>query len=94
MTPPSMPLFDLLKFLPLLICEIASHLLVRIGHDLMDALARVAPDNPQLRGCLVDDRRDLGDLFRCEIEFGAESLLHLRADPLGTMQFKEMMPCV
>jgi len=38
--------------------------------------------------------RDLRDLFRGEIEFGAESFLHLRADPLGTMQSQEMMPDV
>ena len=41
-----MPLFALLKFLPLLVCEIDSHLPVRVGHDLVDALAGLAPDNP------------------------------------------------
>ena len=46
MTPPSMPFFDLLKFLPLLVCEIGSHLPVRLGHDLVDALAGPSPDNP------------------------------------------------
>ena len=46
MTPLSMPFFDFLKFLPLFICEIGRHLLVRIGHDLMDALAGVASNNP------------------------------------------------
>ena len=94
LTPPSMPLFALLKFLSLLICESRSHLTVRLGDDLMDALAGVVPDIPQLRGCLVDDGRDLDDLFFGEIEFGAESFFHLRADPLGTMQSQEMMPGV
>ena len=46
LTPPSMPLFALLKFLALLICESGSHLPVRRGDDLMDALAGVAPDIP------------------------------------------------
>jgi len=46
MTPLSMPLFALLKFLALLICETGSHLPVRLGDDLMDALAGVAPDIP------------------------------------------------
>ena len=46
MTPPSMPLFALLKFLALFICEIDSYLPVRFSHELMDALAGVAPDIP------------------------------------------------
>jgi len=46
MMQPSMPLFDLLKFLALRICEIRSHLPVCLGDDLMDALAGVAPDIP------------------------------------------------
>ena len=89
---PSMSLFALLKFLALLICEIGSHLPVCLGNHLMDTLTGVAPDIPQLRGYVVDDRRHLGDLFFGEIEFGAESVLHLRADPLGTMRSKEMAP--
>ena len=89
---PSMSLFALLKFLALRICEIGSHLPVRLGNHLMDTPAGVAPDIPQLRGDVVDDRRDLGDLLFGEIEVGAESVLHLSADPLGTMRFKEMTP--
>ena len=85
MTPPSMPLFDLLKFLALLICEICSHLPVRLGHDLMDPLAGIAPDASQLRCCLVYDRRDLCDLLRSQIEFGTKPVLHLRPNPVGTM---------
>jgi hypothetical protein len=46
MTPPSLPLFTLLKFLALLICESRSHLPMCLGDDLMDALASVAPDIP------------------------------------------------
>jgi len=92
MTPPSMPLFALLKFLPLLICESGSHLPVCLSDDLMHALAGVAPDISQLQGCLIDDRRDLRDLLWSEIEFGAHSVLHQRADPLWSVQFKEMMP--
>ena len=94
MTQLSMSLFDLLKFLALFICEIGSHLPVRFGHDLMDALAGLASDNSQLRVYIVDDRRDLRDLFRCEIEFGAQLVLHPCANPIGTMQFKKLMPGV
>src|SRR5204862_961584 len=46
MTPPSMPLFALLKFLALFICEIDSYLPVRFSHELIDALAGVAPALP------------------------------------------------
>ena len=46
MTQPSMSLFDLLKFLALFICEIGSHLPMRLGHDLMDALSGLAPYIP------------------------------------------------
>ena len=44
MAPTAMLLLDFLKFVALLICKIGSHLPVRFGHDLMDALAGVAPD--------------------------------------------------
>jgi len=92
MTYPSMSLFDLLKFLALFIGEIGRHLPVRLRHDLMDALAGVASDNLELRVYIVDNWRDLRNLIRGEIKFGAQAVLHPRADSLGTMQFKEMTP--
>ena len=42
MTPSPVSLFDLLKFLPLFVGKVGRDLLVRFGHDLMDASARVA----------------------------------------------------
>ena len=44
--PAPVPLFALLKFLALLICEIGSDLPVRLSDDLTDVLASVAPDIP------------------------------------------------
>lgn len=46
MMPLSMSFFDLLKFLALFIREIGGHLAVRLGHDLMDALASVPSEIP------------------------------------------------
>ena len=81
MMPPSlMSLFDLLKFLALFVTKIGSHLLVRFGYRLMNAPGRVAPNVSELRRCFIDDRRNFGDLFRRQIELGAEPFFHPRAD--------------
>jgi len=53
----------LLKFFFFFFDKIDRDLLVRFRHDLMDALAGVAPYLPELCSCLIDNRRDLGDLF-------------------------------
>src|SRR5438445_11339881 len=92
MTPASMSLFDLLKFLALFICEIRSHLTVRLSDGFMHAPARLSPNVPELHRCFIDNRRNFGDLFRRQIELGAEPFLHSRADLLGLMKSKEKMP--
>ena len=92
MSPASMSLFDLLQLLTLFVSELGSHLAMRVGNDLVNTSTRVSPNISQLSSCLVDDRRNLGELFRGQIEFGAEPVFHSSADPLGMMQFKEMMP--
>ncbi|SRR6266571_6272322 len=92
MAPVAMSLFNLLKFLALFVCEIDSHLPVSFIYRLMDAPGSIPPNVSELDGCLVDDRRNFGDLFRRQVEFGAEPLFHARADLLGMMKSKEKMP--
>ena len=94
MSPPPMSLFYLLQLLTLFISELGSHLTMRVGHDLANPSTRVSPNISHLSSCLVDDRRNFRELFRGQIEFGAEPFFHSSADPLRMMQFKEMMPGV
>ena len=91
MSPPAMSLFYLLQLLTLFVSELGSHLAMRVGNDLANPSTRVSPDISQLSSCLVDDWRNVGELFRGQIEFGAEPFFHSPADPLRMMQFKEMM---
>ena len=91
MTPAPMSLFNLLKFLALLVCEIGSHLSVRLRDGLMNTPGALLPNVSELYRCLVDDRRNFGDLFRRQVELGAEPFLHARTDLLGMMKSKEKM---
>lgn len=92
--PAPMPLFYLLQLFTLFVSELGSHLAMRVGNDLANSSTRVSPNISQLSSCLVDDWRNFGELFRGQIEFGAEPVFHSSADPLGVSQFKEMMPGV
>jgi len=87
-----MSLFYLLQLLTLFVSELGAHLPMCVGNDLANSLTRVSPDISQLSSCLVDDWRNFRELFRGQIEFGAEPFFYSPADPLGMMQFKEMMP--
>ena len=91
MSPVAMALFYLLQLLTLFVGELGAHLAMRVRNDLANSLARVPPDISQLTSCLVDDRRNFRELFRRQIKFGAEPFFHSPADPLGMMQFEEMM---
>ena len=91
MPPTPMSLFHLLQLLTLFVRELGSHLLMRVGNNLMNPPTRLSPNLPKLSSCLVDDGRNLGELFRGQIEFGAESFFHASANPFGMMQFKELM---
>jgi len=91
MSPPPMSLFYLLQLLTLFVSELRSHLTMRVGNDLVNSSTRVSPNISQLSSCLVDDWRNFHELFRSQIEFGAEPLFHSSANPLGMMQFKEMI---
>ena len=92
--PPPMPLFDLLKFLPLFVGKIGRDLLVRFRHDLMDAPAGVAPYLLQVGGSFIDNRPNLSHLFRCQSKLRAKPFLHSVAHASWTMDFKEEMPSV
>ena len=94
MSPAPMSLFYLLQLLTLFVSELRSHLTMRVGNDLVNSSTRVSPNISQLSSCLVDDWRNFHELFRGQIEFGAEPVFHSSADPLGMMQFKEMMPSI
>jgi len=92
MSPSTMSLFHLLKFLALFVSEIDSYLPVRLRNRLMNMPGSLPPNLSELNGCLVDDRRNLSDLFRREVEFGTEPFLHARADLLRLMKPKKKMP--
>ena len=92
MAPATMLLFDLLQFLALFVCEIDSHLPVRLSNRLMNAPGSVSPNFSELVRCFINDRRNFGNLFWRQVELGAESFLHSRADQFGTVKGKEMMP--
>ena len=94
MSPVPMSRFYLLQLLSLFVSEFRSHLAMCVTNDLTNSPTRVSPNISELSSCLVDDRRNVGELFRGQIEFGAKPFFHSPADPLGMMQFKEMMPSV
>jgi len=94
MAPPPVSLFDLLKFLPLLVGKIDRDLLVRFRHDPMDAAAGVAPYLLELRGRFIDNRRNFCDLFRCQPKLIAKPLFHSVAHSPWMVKLNEKMPSV
>jgi hypothetical protein len=94
MSPPPMSFFYLLQLLTLFVSELGRHLAMRVANDLTNSSTRVSPNLPELSGCFVDDWRNFRELFRGQIQFGAEPVFHSSADALGMAQFKEMVPRV
>ena len=92
--PPAVSLFDLLKFLPLFVGKADRDLLVRFGHDFMDAPAGVAPYLLELRSRFIDNRRDFSDLFRCQTKLRAKVLFHSVAHSSWLVNIKEKLPSV
>jgi hypothetical protein len=90
--PPTMPLFDLPQLLALFVCEIRSHLPVRVSDGLMNAPRRLSPNVSELGRCFVDDRRNFGHLLRRQVQLRPEPFLHPPADQFRAMKRKEMMP--
>ncbi|PYJ39142.1 MAG: hypothetical protein DME84_02880 [Verrucomicrobia bacterium] len=76
----------------LFVCEIGSHLPVRLSHGLMHAPAGLSLNVSELYRCLVDNRRDFGNLFRRQVQLSAEPFLHTRTDLFGMMKSKKKMP--
>ena len=87
----SMSLFDLVKFLALFVCEISRHILMDLSDGLMNATGGVPPNLSKLYRCIVDNRRNFGDLFRRQAEVSTEPSLHARGDLFGIMKSKEQV---
>lgn len=82
MSPPPVSLFYLFQLLALFLTELGGHLLMRVGNYCMNPMTRISPNVPELSSCFIDDRRNFGELFRRQIEFGAQPVFHSSADPL------------
>jgi hypothetical protein len=94
MMPAPMSLFDLLQFAALLVGENAGHFPVRFHDDFMHASARVAPHFVKFGSGFVEDRGDLGDLVRGQIQLSLQSLAHSLTDNCGARCHEEKMPRV
>ena len=71
MSPSPMSLFDLRQLLTLFVSELGSHLLMRVGDDVMNPTTRVSPNIPKLSSGFIDDWRNFGELVRGQIEVSA-----------------------
>jgi hypothetical protein len=92
--PAPMSLFHSLQFLPLFVRESGRDLPVRFVQDLTDTLAGVTSHLLELRGRSIDDRRNLGHLFRAQIEFFPQPLAHPLTDVAAMMKLEETVPLV
>ena len=92
--PAMMALFDVVQFLPLLICNERRQLPVSFGNDFMDTPAGVAADLLKLRSGFIDDRRDFGELFRRQIKLSLQTFPHLFGHNRAVMNHEEKMPRV
>src|SRR5262249_50655542 len=68
--PPPRSLFPFCPIFSLFFRGLGRPLPLRVGNDLVNPSPRVSPNIPQLRSCFIDDRRNLGELFRGQIEVG------------------------
>ena len=88
-----MSLFDLLKFLPLFVGKIDCDFLVRFRHELMDALARVAPYRRSCAAVLST----IGEAFataQASVEAQSEGALSFDRPFVWTVSIKEKMPSI
>src|SRR6185437_15604200 len=92
--PPPVLLFNLLKFLPLLLGKINRDLVMHSHHDFMNTLAGVAPHLPELGCGFIDDRRYFSRLFWRQAELRAEALLHPVTHPGRAMALNDKVPSV
>jgi len=91
MSPPPMPLFNLLQLLTLFVSELGSHLAMRVSNDPANPSTCLSSNLPQLSSCGVDDWRNFRELFGGQIKFGAKPFFHSSANSLRMTQFKEMI---
>ena len=84
--------FDSLQFRTLFVGEIRCHLPVHLRHCLVHAPAGLNSDLLELSGRVVDEWRNLRDLFRRELELHAQPLPHMLAHHAPMMLGKEEMP--
>jgi hypothetical protein len=91
-TPTAMSLFDLFQFFALFVREIGLHLSMRFFQDFTDTLATVTSHLLELRGRSIEDRRDLGHLFRAQIEFSLQPVAHSVTDVAAMMKLEDKMP--
>jgi hypothetical protein len=94
MPPPPVSLFDLLKLLTLFVGKIDRHLLVGFRHDRADTAAGVAAYLLELRGGVIDNWRNFGDLFRRQTKLRAKPLFHSVANSSRIVNVKEKLPGV
>jgi hypothetical protein len=92
--PAPMSLFHSLQFLPLFVRESGRDLSMRFVQDLTDTLASVTPHLLELRGSSIQNRRYVGYLFRCQIEFSPQPLAHSLTDVATMMKLEEKMSFV
>ena len=72
--------FHRAQFVALLFRKMGCHFLVCVDEECADTAASVASDLFQFGGSLVDDRRYLGNLLRCQVELHTETFAHPPAD--------------
>ena len=85
--------FDSLQFRTLFVGQIRRHFPVHLGHRRVNLLAGLHSNPFELRGGVIDNWRNLRDLFRRELEFRTQPLPHvLGQDSAMVMLSKEEMP--
>jgi hypothetical protein len=92
--PAAMSLFDLFQFFALFVGEMGRHLSMGFVQDFTDTLACVASHLLELRSRSVEDRRDLGHLFRGQIKFSLQPVAHSLTDVPAMVKLEEKMPHV
>ena len=94
MVPAAMSLFDLMQFLLLLWSDNGCQLLVSFSHNLVNAPAGLAANLLKLRGGVIDDWRDFGDLVGRQIKLSLQAFAHPLADHGALVGHEEKMPRV
>ena len=81
--------FHFLQFSALRFSKVGRDFSMRLCHEFMYALARVSSFLFELRSRFFDDWRDLGDLFRRQVELGSQTFAHPLSDYPMARRFGE-----